>query len=134
MLEDKSYHKVNSGSERNFGIVFFIFFLIISFYPLLSGNNFHLWSFILAFLFLFFAFFFPKILTIPNIVWFRIGIILGNIVSPITMGVIFYLTVTPTGLFMRMLGKDILNQKIKKNKKSYWVERKQIVSSYKNQY
>jgi len=134
MIENISHYKIKAGTERNFGLVFATAFLIISLYPLWFGKNIHLWACITAFIFFFFAIFLPKALIVPNKLWFKLGSFLGAIVSPIVMGMIFFLTVTPTGMIMRLLGKDILNQKMKKSVKSYWVKRKEIVDSMKNQF
>ena len=134
MFESISHHKVKAGTERNFVIIFAAVFLIISLYPLWFGKNMHLWACIVASIFLFFAIFLPKALILPNKLWFKLGLFLGAIISPIIMGIIFFLTVTPTGMIMRLLGKDILNQKIKKSVKSYWVKRKENLSSMKNQF
>ena len=134
IIFDKSYTKVNVGTERNFGIIFAAVFLFISLYPLWFEKNIHLWACIIAFIFFFFAIFLPKALVLPNKLWFKLGSFLGAIVSPIIMGMIFFLTVTPTGMIMRLLGKDILNQKMKKSVKSYWIKRKEIVDSMKNQF
>ena len=134
MFENKSHHKIKAGTERNFGLVFTAVFLIISLYPLLFGKNIHVWASIIASIFLFFTIFLPKALILPNKLWFKFGSFLGAIVSPITMGVIFFITVTPTGIIMRLLGKDILNQKIEKTIKSYWIKRNENLSSMKNQF
>jgi len=134
MFENISHYKIKAGTERNFGLVFAAVFLIISLYPLWFGKNMHLWACIIAFIFLFFAIFLPKALILPNKLWFKLGSFLGAIVSPIIMGMIFFLTVTPTGMIMRLLGKDILNQKINKTIKSYWIKRKENLTSMKNQF
>ncbi len=134
MFEYISHHKIKAGTERNFGLVFAAVFIIISLYPLWFGKNIHLWACIVAFIFFFFAIFLPKALILPNKLWFKLGSFLGAIVSPIIMGMIFFLTVTPTGMIMRLFGKDILNQKIKKSVKSYWIKRKENIGSMKNQF
>ena len=134
MFENISHHKIKAGTERNFGLVFAAVFVIISLYPLWFGKNMHLWACIIAFIFLFFAIFLPKALIVPNMLWFKLGSFLGAIVSPIIMGMIFFLTVTPTGMIMRLLGKDILNQRMKKSIKSYWIKRKENLGSMKNQF
>ena len=134
MFENISYHKIKPGTERNFGVIFSIVFAIISLYPLWFDKNIHVWACIVAFIFLFFAMFLPKALILPNKLWFKFGLFLGAIISPIIMGLIFFLTVTPTGIIMRLLGKDILNQNIKKPIKSYWIKRKKTVSLMKNQF
>ena len=134
MFENISHHKIKPSTERNFGLVFAAVFIIISLYPLWFGKNMHLWACIMAFIFFFFAIFLPKALILPNKLWFKLGSFLGAIVSPIIMGMIFFLTVTPTGMIMRLLGKDILNQKINKTIKSYWIKRKENLTSMKNQF
>ena len=134
MLENKSYKKITIGSERNFGLVFFIFFTIISIYPLWHGENIRVWSFALAIVLFILSIFFPKILIFPNKLWFRFGLLLGNIISPVIMAIIYFLTVTPIGIIMRICGKDLLQQKINKQAKSYWIKRKEPVGSMKNQY
>ena len=134
MFENISHHKIKAGTERNFGLVFAAVFVIISLYPLWFGKNIHLWVCIIAFIFFFLAIFLPKALILPNKLWFKLGLFLGAIVSPIIMGMIFFLTVTPTGMIMRLLGKDILNQKIKKSVKSYWIKRAENLTSMKNQF
>ena len=131
---NKSYFKIKGGTERSFGLVFAAVFTIIGFYPLWYNENIRLWACIIAFIFLFFGIFFPKILIVPNKLWFKLGLLLGAIVAPIVMGMIFFLTVTPIGIIMRLFGKDIINQKIKKNAKSYWIKRNKSVSSMKNQF
>ena len=134
MFENISHYKIKAGTERNFGLVFAAVFLIISLYPLWFGKNMHLWAFIIAFIFFFFAIFLPKVLILPNKLWFKLGSFLGAIVSPIIMGMIFFLTVTPTGMIMRLLGKDLLRQKFNKSKKSYLIKKIKTVSLMKNQF
>ena len=131
---NKSYFKIKGGTERSFGLVFAAVFTIIGFYPLWYNENIRLWACIIAFIFLFFGIFFPKILIVPNKLWFKLGLLLGAIVAPIVMGIIFFLTVTPIGIIMRLFGKDIINQKIKKTAKSYWIKRKKTASSMENQF
>ena len=134
MFENISHYKIKAGTERGFGLIFATVFVIIGLYPVLQGQDIRLWAFIIAFIFFFFAIFLPKVLILPNKLWFKLGSFLGAIVSPIIMGMIFFLTVTPTGMIMRLLGKDILNQKIKKTIKSYWIKKTKTVSSMKNQF
>tara|TARA_B100000886_G_scaffold336627_1_gene295767 strand:+ start:703 stop:1107 length:405 start_codon:yes stop_codon:yes gene_type:complete len=134
MIEDTSHHELESASERNFGFVFSSVFLVIALYPLWFEENIHIWALIISFIFLFFSIFFTKILVFPNKLWHKFGLLLGAIVSPIIMGIIFFLTVTPTGIIMRILGKDILKQKINKNVKSYWINKEKTDTSMKNQF
>ena len=125
--------KIKISSNRNFGIVFFLFFLIIGFYPLLDNENIRILPIILSLGFLILGLVNSKILTPLNKIWFKFGIMLGVIVSPIVMGIIFFMVVTPTSLLMKMLGKDLLDLK-KNNKNSYWIEKTTIKSKMKNQF
>ena len=134
MLENKKITNIKRGSEKNFGIVFGIVFLIISLFPLLNNDVVRIWSLTATFFFIFSAFFFPKILIIPNIIWFKFGILLNYITSPIIMGFLFFFVVTPTGLIMRIIKKDLIDQRIDKNRKSYWIQRKKEVEEMNNQF
>ena len=125
--------KIKLPSNRNFGIVFFIVFLIISLWPILNNSEIRYWSLIISLIFLSLGILNSNLLTPLNKIWFRFGILLGSIVSPIVMGFIFYIVVFPTGLVMRLLGKDLL--KIKKNNdKTYWIKKENLNSSMKNQF
>ena len=120
-------------SNKNFGIVFFIVFLIISFYPLISNGEITKWSLSISIIFLILGLLNSKILSPFNRLWFKFGIFLGKIISPIIMALIFFVVVTPIGLIMRLLRKDLLNLKYKKNK-SYWIEKNGPKSKMKNQF
>ena len=120
-------------SNRNFGIVFCIVFLIISLWPLLNQNEIRIWSIIISGIFLILGLFNSKLLLPFNKFWFKFGIILGNIIAPIVMGIIYFLVVTPTGLIMRILGKDLLGLK-KNNKNSYWIKKDNSHNSLRNQF
>ena len=120
-------------SNRNFGIVFFIVFLIIALWPLLKQNEIRIWSLIISFIFFVLGLINSKLLTPLNKLWFKFGILLGNIIAPIVMGIVFFLVVTPTGLSMRFFRKDIL--KLKKNSSdSYWINKDNTNSSMRNQF
>jgi hypothetical protein len=123
----------NKSSNRSFGVVFFIFFLIISLYPLLDNNVIRYWSLILSFIFLILGLINSKLLSPLNKLWFKFGIFLGKIISPFVMGVIFFIIVTPIGFFMRILKKDLLKLKFN-NKNSYWIEKSGPKSKMKNQF
>ena len=125
--------EVKIGSNKSFGVVFFIVFLIIGTYPLLSQNDVRLWSLIISIIFLILGLLNSNILNPLNKLWFKFGIFLGKIISPLIMGIIFFLVVTPIGFIMRLLGKDILNLKYNENK-SYWIEKKGPKSKMKNQF
>jgi len=125
--------KLKASSNKSFGIVFFIFFLIVSIFPLFKEGDIRIWSFIIAIIFLVLGLMNSKILTPLNKIWFKFGILLGSFVSPIVMGIVFFVIVTPTSIIMRVLGKNLLNLK-KDNKKTYWVERSKVQSKMKNQF
>ena len=126
-------NKIKIGSNRSFGIVFFIVFFIISLFPLLQGNDIRTWSLLVSLIFLVLGLINSNILSPLNKLWFKFGLLLGNFISPIIMGLVFFLVVTPTGLFMRFIGKDLLNLK-KKNVKSYWIDKTGPKSKMKNQF
>ena len=132
--ETVSYIPTKQGSEKSFGIVFSIVFLVVALYPLTNSEVFRLWALIASVAFLLLAFIAPKTLAIPNKLWFKFGILLGSIIAPIVMALIYFLTVLPIGLIMRLLGKDLLRQKIDKNAKSYWIGRREPMGSMKNQF
>ncbi len=124
---------VKISSNRSFGIVFFIVFLLIALYPLTYSGEIKIWSLLISFIFLILGLLNSKILTPLNKLWFKFGILLGKIVSPLIMGLIFFFVVTPIGLIMRLLGKDLLNLKYNKDK-SYWIEKSGPKSKMKNQF
>ena len=125
--------KIKIGSNKSFGIVFSIVFLVIAFWPMLNGNEINYWSLAISIVFLILGLINSKILTPLNKIWFKFGILLGNVVGPIVMGIIFFLIVTPTSIIMKILGKDVLNLK-KNNNNSYWIEKNNQKSKMKNQY
>ena len=116
-------YRIKKSSNKNFGIVFFVFFVLIGFWPLLNDQSYRLWAIIISFIFLILGLINSKFLTPLNILWFKFGLFLGKIVSPIVMGIIFFVVVTPTGVLMRMMNKDPLNLKFNNNK-SYWIKKK----------
>ena len=124
---------IKIGSNKSFGIVFFIVFLIIALYPMLKGQDLRLWSLIISFIFLILGMINSSILTPLNILWFKFGILLGNIISPIVMAIVFFVVVTPTGIIMKILRKDLIGLK-KNNKNTYWIEKKAKMTSMKNQF
>ena len=125
--------EIKIGSERNFGIVFFIVFLLIALYPLTYGGEIRIWSVLISLIFLILGLLNSKLLSPLNKLWFKFGIFLGKIVSPLIMGIIFFLVVTPIGFIMRLLGKDVLNLKFNKNR-SYLIEKNGPKSRMKNQF
>ena len=125
--------KINTSSNRSFGIVFSIVFLIIAIYPLINNEDIRVWSLIVSVIFLILGYFKSRILTPLNSLWYKFGIFLGRIVSPIILGVIYFFIVTPTSILMRLFKKDLLNLKFSNNK-SYWIKKQGPKSKMKNQY
>tara|TARA_B100000161_G_scaffold245902_1_gene201105 strand:+ start:207 stop:593 length:387 start_codon:yes stop_codon:yes gene_type:complete len=124
---------IKLGSNRGFGLVFFSVFLIISLYPLIYNEDIKLWSLFIAIIFLILGLINSKILSPLNKLWFRFGLFLGKIISPLIMGIIFFLVVTPIGFIMRLLKKDLINLKYNDNK-SYWIKKTGPKSKMKNQF
>jgi len=124
---------IKISSNKSFGIVFAVVFSLIALWPLLKGNEIRLWSLIISIIFLTLGLLNSRILTPLNKLWFKLGILLGNFIAPIIMGIIFFFVVTPTGIIMKLLRKDLIKLK-KNNDDSYWIEKKEIKSSMKNQF
>ena len=124
---------IKISTNKSFGLVFFVVFFLISVYPLLNAENIRFWSLIVAIIFLTLGLLNSKILTPLNKIWFKFGLLLGSIVSPLVMSVIFFFVVTPISSIMRILGKDILNLKWN-NTNSYWIEKSGPKSKMKNQF
>ena len=124
---------IKVSSNRSFGIVFFIVFLLIATYPLLKGNDLRIWSLLISFGFLILGLMNSKILSPLNKLWFKFGLILGKIISPLIMGIIFFVVVTPIGIVMRVLKKDLLNLKYNQ-KETYWIKKTGPKSKMKNQF
>jgi len=129
-MEDK---KIKIGSNRSFGIVFSVVFLIVALYPLLNGDSIRIWSIILSLIFFILGLLNSKILSPLNRIWFKFGIILGGIVSPIIMGLVFFFVVTPISLILRLFKKDTLNLK-KNDSMTYWIKKLDKKSKMKNQF
>ena len=126
-------NKIKISSNKSLGLVFFVFFLTISLFPLFKYGNIRIWAIIPAIIFLILGLLNSPILSPLNKIWFKFGILLGSFMSPILMGIVFFIVVTPTSLIMKMFGKNLLGLK-KNNKKSYWIERSSIKSKMKDQF
>ena len=124
---------IKAGSNKSFGIVFFVVFLLISLYPLINNESIRIWSLVISLIFLVLGILNSKLLSPLNKIWFKFGIFIGKIISPIIMGIIFFLVVTPIGLIMRLFGKDVLNLKYN-DYKTYWIEKTGPKSKMKNQF
>ena len=124
---------IKIGSNRSFGLVFFVAFLLISIYPILNNGDIRIWSLIFSSIFLILGLLNSKLLSPLNKMWFKFGIFLGKLISPLIMGLIFFVVVTPIGLLMKVLRKDLLNLKFN-NHKSYWIKKKGPESKMRNQF
>ena len=111
-----SKSKIKISSNRNFGLVFFFVFLIIGLWPLISEGQIRIWAAIISVVFLILGLINSKLLTPLNKLWFKFGMILGAVIAPMVMGIIFFLVVTPIGFVMKIMGKDLLNKKYSKKK------------------
>ncbi len=127
------YQNIKLPSNRSFGLLFFIVFLIISIWPLSYSGEIRVLSLVISIIFLILGLINSNILKPLNFLWMKFGIFLGKIVSPLLMAIIFFLVVTPIGLIMRLLGKDLINLKYNKSK-SYWIEKNGPKSKMKNQF
>ncbi len=124
---------IKIGSNKSFGIVFFIFFLIISIYPIFFDGNLKVVSLVISIIFLILGLLNSRILTPLNLLWFKFGILLGRIVSPLVMGLVFFTIVTPIAFLMRILKKDLLDLKFNKSD-SYWIDKTGKKSKMKDQF
>jgi len=121
-------------TNRNFGIVFFIIFLLISIWPIIDGqSSIRLWSLVISLIFLVLGILNSKLLSPLNFAWMKLGEILGKIIAPIVMSLIFFIVITPIGLLTRLTGKDLLKLKFSK-KNSYWIKRNKTLGSMKRQF
>ena len=134
MTETTIHIPTEQSSPKSFGVVFSIVLLMVALYPLINSEGIRTWALFVSAVFLLLAFVAPNVLSLPNKLWFKFGMLLGSIIAPIVMALVYFLTVLPTGLIMRLLGKDLLKQKLDKNAKSYWIKRSEPMGSMKNQF
>ena len=134
LSEHKQNIQVERGSEKSFGLVFAVVFLLVGLYPLVNNKEILLWSLITALIFFLLAYLAPKVLALPNKLWFKLGLALGAVVAPVVMALVYFTTVVPIGLIMRLMGKDMLRQKLDKNAKSYWIVRDLPMGSMRDQF
>ena len=128
----KNSINIKPKDNITFGILFFILFLIIGLYPLKNGLNIRLWSLGLSFIFLIITFIRPNLFTPLNKLWIQFGILLGKVISPIVMGLVFFFVVTPIGILVRLFKKDVMG--LKKKETSYWINREDKVQSMRKQF
>ena len=124
--------KITKKNNTGFGILFFIFFLVIGFYPLISNDPIRIWSIVLSLVFLIITIIKPNLFTSLNKLWIQFGILLGKIISPIVMGLVFFFVVTPIGILMKILKKDVMG--LKRGASSYWINREDKIQSMRKQF
>ena len=128
----KNLINIKRKDNITFGILFFIFFLIIGLYPLKSDGAIRIWSVLFSLVFLIITIIRPNLFTFLNKLWIKFGILLGRIISPIVMGLVFFFVVTPIGVLVRILKKDVMG--LKRGASSYWINREDKLQSMKKQF
>ena len=113
--------KIKINSNKSFGLVFFVVFLIVSLYPLLNQESIRVWSLIISFIFLFLGILNSILLSPLNYIWFKFGLFLGKFISPLVMGIVYFVVVFPTFLLIKLFKKNYLNLKYDNSKESYWI-------------
>lgn len=135
MIENKNSNiEIKIGSEKNFGLVFSIFFALISFLPIYFGNEVNFYTLILSSILLSFTLFFPKIFTLPNYYWFKFGILLGKLISPIILLILYIIAFLPFGIIFKIRGINLLDKNFDSGKKSYWRKRINQPENMENQF
>ena len=114
---------IEGSSDRSFGVVFAIVFVVIAAWPLMAGNGVRTWAVVVAVAFALVAVALPSLLAVPNRLWMKFGLLLGKIVSPIALGILFFGVISPTGVLIRLIGKDPLRLKRDADAPSYWIAR-----------
>ena len=124
----------SQSSNRSFGILFFIVFVVLSLWPLKNGDNLNFYFLIASGIFLILGIFNSKFLTPLNKIWIKFGEILGLIIAPIVMSLVYFVILTPVSLIIRLFGKDLLGLKFLKEKETYWIKRKKSLTSMRKQF
>ena len=121
------------NNNKGFGILFFIVFLLIALWPILNGGNLRIWSLLIGAIFLVLGLLDSKILNPFKKIWIKFGELLGKVIAPLVLSIIYFIVITPIGLLLRIFGKDLLGTKLL-DKKSYWIKREKKVGSMKKQF
>ena len=124
----------SQSTNRSFGILFFVVFLILSLWPLQSGNNLNFYFLVVSFIFLILGALNSKLLSPLNKAWIKFGEILGLIIAPIMMSLVYFVILTPVSLIVRLFGKDLLGLKFLKENETYWIKRKKNLTSMDKQF
>tara|TARA_Y100001954_G_C15412604_1_gene408207 strand:+ start:136 stop:516 length:381 start_codon:yes stop_codon:yes gene_type:complete len=124
----------SQSSNKSFGLLFFVVFLIIGLWPLKNGENLNFYFITTSIIFLILGLINSKLLTPLNKSWIKLGEILGIIIAPIVMALVYFVILTPVSIVVRIFGKDLLSLKLLKEKETYWIERKKSLGSMKKQF
>ena len=117
------------SSNKSFGILFCIVFVLIAVWPVIHEGSLRIWPIPISFIFLVLGLLNSKLLSPLNLVWVKFGELLGKVIAPIVMAIVYFVIITPIGLFMRLAGKDLLNTKFSKDN-SYWIKREKNIGCY----
>jgi len=134
MIEISENNSIETSSDKSFGVVFSLVFFIVAIYLWINSEGVYIWELVISILFLLLAYVRPVLLAPLNRLWFKFGMLLSSIVTPIVMAIIYIVVVIPTGVILRILGKDPLKQRLDRDLKSYWIEREDPVGTMKNQF
>ena len=122
------------SSNRSFGLLFFVVFLVIAFWPLTKKSEINLYLISIALIFFVLGILNSKILSPLNKAWIKLGEILGRIVAPVVMAIVYFIILTPISLLVRLFGKDLIGMKFSNDIKSYWIKRKKHIGSMDKQF
>ena len=124
----------SQSSNRSFGLLFFIVFIVVGLWPVIKGEVANIYLILISLFFLIFGLINSKILSPFNKAWIKLGEILGLIIAPIIMALVYFIILTPISLIVRMLGKDLLGLKFLKKQDTYWTKRKKKLGTMKKQF
>ena len=124
----------SQSSNRSFGLLFFIVFIVVGLWPVIKGEAANIYLILISLFFLIFGLINSKILSPFNKAWIKLGEILGLIIAPIIMALVYFIILTPISLIVRMFGKDLLGLKFLKNQDTYWTKRKKKIGTMKKQF
>ena len=122
------------SSNRSFGILFFLVFLGFGLWPLTKEMSPNIYLIIISVIFLILGLLNSKLLSPLNNLWIKFGEILGKVIAPIVMAVVYFLILTPISLLVRLFGKDLIEMKFSNNIKSYWIKRKKNLGTMDKQF
>lgn len=134
METSKSFSEIKIGSEKNFGLVFGIFFFLLSFYLYYYHNSINYFFITLGIIFIIISLVYPKVLKIPNLLWFKFGLLIGKVMIPIFLTFTYFIVFTFMGLLIKIFKRNYIDKHIEKSKKTYWIVRKTDIGSFKDQF